>query len=78
MTTGYGPECLAIRDTGVAFPLRIWAHYYNRGPMGYGLGQLELVRHDGAGRLELEARPFVVMNDDAFVDLGTLDAPRKR
>lgn len=72
VTTGYGPECFAFRESATALPLRIQVHYYNRGPMGYGLGQVEIVRHDGRGRLELETRPFVVMNDDAFVDLGTL------
>ena len=46
------------------------AHYYSRGPMGYGMGLLRIVEHDGDGVLRFDQRPFVVMNDRAFVDLG--------
>jgi hypothetical protein len=49
------------------------AHYYARGPMGYGMGKLEIVEHDGKGGLTFEERPFVVMVDKAFVDLGTVE-----
>jgi hypothetical protein len=42
--------------------------------MGYGMGLLEIVRHDGKGHLAFEHRPYVVMVDGAFVDLGTVDA----
>jgi hypothetical protein len=41
--------------------------------MGYGMGKLEIVRHDGKGNLSFEERPYVVMNDQAFVDLGTVE-----
>ncbi len=70
VTTGYGPECFAIPGTANAFPYRISIHYYSRGPMGYGMGKVEILRHDGKGTLQFEQRPFVVMNDSAFVDLG--------
>ena len=40
------------------------------GPMGYGMGTLQVVRHDGKGGLTVEPRPFVVMADNAMVDLG--------
>ena len=39
--------------------------------MGYGMGKLEVIDHDGKGTLTFEERPFVVMEDRAFVDLGT-------
>ena len=42
--------------------------------MGYGMGVLEILRHDGKGGLAFEHRPYVVMTDGAFVDLGTVDA----
>jgi hypothetical protein len=73
VTTGYGPECFAIRDARGhrAGPYRLQAHYYSRGPMGYGMGKVEIIEHDGRGGLTFEERPFVVMNDRAFVDLGT-------
>ena len=75
MTTGYGPECFTIRGAREqrACPYTLQAHYYSRGPMGYGMGKLEIIEHDGKGDLSFEERPFVVMVDHAFVDLGTVD-----
>jgi hypothetical protein len=40
--------------------------------MGYGMGKLEIIEHDGKGSVTFEERPFVVMNDRAFVDLGAV------
>jgi hypothetical protein len=74
VTTGYGPECFTIRlpkERRVA-PYRLEAHYYSRGPMGYGMGKLEVIEHDGKGNLRFEERPFIVMVDQAYVDLGTV------
>jgi tetratricopeptide (TPR) repeat protein len=73
VTTGYGPECFTIRaEKGRrAGPYVLEAHYYSRGPMGYGMGKLEILDHDGEGNLTFEERPFVVMVDQAFVELGT-------
>lgn len=73
VTTGYGPECFTIFDPA-AFPYRLKAHYYRRGPMGYGAGMVQIIRHDGKGNLGFEDRPFVIMQDGAYVDLGTVDA----
>jgi tetratricopeptide (TPR) repeat protein len=75
VTTGYGPECFAIRGTPAAFPYRLEAHYYSRGPMGYGMGRLQILSHDGKGGMRFEDRPFVVMNDGAYVNLGSLEKP---
>ena len=75
VTTGYGPECFNVPGKAAAFPYKLEAHYYSRGPMGYGIGKLEIIQHDGHGTLKLAERPFVVMNDRAFVDLGILKAP---
>lgn len=72
VTTGYGPECFTIRapKDKRAGPYTLQAHYYSRGPMGYGMGKLEVIEHDGKGGLTVEHRPFIVMVDQAFVDLG--------
>jgi tetratricopeptide (TPR) repeat protein len=70
VTTGYGPECFAIKGKARAFPYRLQIHYYSRGPMGYGMGRLQIIQHDGEGGLKFEHRPFIVMNDGAYVDLG--------
>jgi tetratricopeptide (TPR) repeat protein len=72
VTNGYGPECFAIPKAPHAYPYRVFLHYYSRGPMGYGMGKLEIVYHDGRGNLDFEQRPFVVMNDGAYVDLGKI------
>ena len=74
VTTGYGPECFTIRTPprGRAFPYKLQAHYYSRGPMGYGMGKLQIIEHDGRGGLHFDERPFVIMQDSAFVDLGTV------
>jgi tetratricopeptide (TPR) repeat protein len=75
VTTGYGPECFTVRGAKAdrAGPYKLQAHYYSRGPMGYGMGKLQVVEHDGKGNLSFQERPFVVMNDHAFVDLGMAD-----
>ena len=39
--------------------------------MGYGMGLLQIVKHDGKGTLEFQDRPFVIMNDHAYANLGT-------
>jgi tetratricopeptide (TPR) repeat protein len=75
VTTGYGPECFTILDKPAAYPYKLQAHYYSRGPMGYGMGKLEIIEHDGAGNLRFEERPFVIMQDHAFVDLGVVQGP---
>jgi tetratricopeptide (TPR) repeat protein len=74
ITTGYGPECFTIRlpRKDRTYPYRLQAHYYSRGPMGYGMGKLEIIDHDGKGGLNFDERSFVVMVDQAFVDLGTV------
>jgi len=75
VTTGYGPECFTIQNKPTAYPYKLQAHYYARGPMGYGMGKLEIIEHDGEGDLRFEERPFVIMQDQAFVDLGTVKGP---
>ncbi|BDA79347.1 hypothetical protein LPTSP3_g22770 [Leptospira kobayashii] len=69
LTGGYGPECFRIINPK-AFPYRLEAHYYSRGPMGYGMGAMQVIRFDGEKKLDLETRNFVIMNDGAYVDLG--------
>ncbi|HRI55231.1 MAG TPA: hypothetical protein PLW65_34085, partial [Pseudomonadota bacterium] len=72
VTTGYGPECFTIPlpPGSRTYPYKLQAHYYSRGPMGYGMGKLEVLEHDGKGGLRFSQRPFVIMVDSAFVNLG--------
>lgn len=77
VTTGYGPECFTIPlpPAKRAYPYRLQAHYYSRGPMGYGMGKLQIIEHDGKGGLRFEERPFLVMVDHAYVDMGVVPRP---
>lgn len=72
VTTGYGPECFAVSEPSRrgAAPYRLRVHYYSRGPMGYGMGTVQVVKHDGAGGIAIEPQPFVVMADNAMLELG--------
>ncbi len=77
VTTGYGPECfhIPLDNKTRAYPYTLQAHYYSRGPMGYGMGKLQIVEHDGKGGLKFVDRPFIIMVDRAYVDLGTVPSP---
>ena len=75
VTTGYGPECFTIPGAQHAYPYALSAHYYSRGPMGFGLGTMMVIEHDGKGGLRFDDRPFVIMVDGAFVDLGVVKGP---
>jgi tetratricopeptide (TPR) repeat protein len=68
---GYGPEMFSVHKPD-AFPYKVGVHYYARGPEGVGLGTLQIVRADGHGNVSVEDRPFVIQNDQAYVDLGTV------
>lgn len=70
ITTGYGPECFAIPGTPKAGPYHLSIDYYSQGPMGFGMGLLQVQRFDGKGGLTFEDRPYVIMNDHAYADLG--------
>lgn len=72
VTTGFGPESFVIDGEPAAYPYRLGVHYYSRGPMGYGMGRVQVIRHDGKGNLELEVHPFVVMNDQAKLEVGVV------
>jgi hypothetical protein len=71
ITTGYGPECFTIPGRPSAGPYKISINYFSQGPMGYGMGLLQIIKHDGKGKLEFQDRPYVIMNDEAYVNLGT-------
>jgi hypothetical protein len=70
VTTGYGPECFTVPGSRRVLPYELSAHYYSRGPMGFGLGSMMVIDHDGKGGVAFSDRTFVIMVDGAFVDLG--------
>jgi len=71
ITTGYGPECFTIPGRPSAGPYKLSINYYSQGPMGYGMGLLQIIKHDGKGKLEFQDRPYVIMNSEAYVNLGS-------
>jgi len=71
ITTGYGPECFMIPNP-TAYPYTLKAHYYSMGPMGYGMGLLHVLNYTPKQGLKSEFRPFIVMQNDAFVELGEI------
>jgi len=77
ITTGYGPECFAIAGKARAYPYVMQAHYFARGPMGYGMGRVQVIEHDGSGDVRFAEFPFLIMKDKAFVELARLDGPLK-
>jgi len=74
ITSGYGPECFTISEPK-AFPYKMQAHYYNMGPMGYGMGVLHILDYKAKTGIHSEWRPFVVMKNGAFVELGKIVQP---
>src|SRR5262249_54061715 len=75
VTTGYGPECFALVNDAGAFPYRLQVNYFNRGPTGYGMGKLQIIEHDGAGKIQFDDRPFVLLRDRGTLDLGVVGRP---
>ncbi|HUS64348.1 MAG TPA: VIT domain-containing protein [Kofleriaceae bacterium] len=67
---GWGPEQATIDGPGARDGYQLWVDYTTRAMMGTAFGQLDIVSHDGGGRVRVETRPFVVMVEGAEVDLG--------
>jgi tetratricopeptide (TPR) repeat protein len=76
VTTGWGPECFATSASSPEF--RVFVHSYRQGPMGFGMGRVLSLHSDGKGKLRMGDHPFVVMQDRAYVDLGTLKPASER
>ena len=74
VTTGWGPECYATRSAHAR--LHVYVHSYRQGPMGFGMGRVVVLQSDGKGALRFDDKPFVVMDDRAYVDLGVVAASR--
>jgi hypothetical protein len=71
ISDGYGPEVFAV-DHPSAFPYRLAVSLVNKGPAGIAAGSVQIIRHDGAGNLTVEDRPFVIQEQSGVVDLGTI------
>jgi tetratricopeptide (TPR) repeat protein len=71
VTTGYGPEVFAFTATPSAGPYKIWLDYYAQGPMGYGMGMVQIQRFDPQRGITLDDRPYIIMTPHARADAGT-------
>jgi tetratricopeptide (TPR) repeat protein len=70
---GFGPEAFVIRGKAKA-SYRLQAILHDRGPSGYAMGALQILIHDGHGKLEFEERPFVIQTAGGRAELGQFRA----
>jgi hypothetical protein len=71
---GYGPEALSVVGERGARPAgRLVVRLARKGPMGHVMGVVDVIDRDALGHVTVTARPFVVMNEGAEVDLGAFD-----
>lgn len=74
VVTGFGSEGFVVYEPKAsAYALSV--DYYRRGVGGHGMGQVQIVHHDGAGKLRFESRPFVVMREHREFGLGVFEVP---
>lgn len=73
VTSGYGPEEFVLGTGAAGGPYQVFVQYYESGPMGFGMGKVDIVDHDGNGNVSVDTRPFVILNQDAAVHLGRID-----
>jgi len=67
---GFGPEAWISRSGKVPSAVSARVRYFDRGAMGYAMGTVSAVRHDGEGNLTFVDRPFVIMEARGSVELG--------
>jgi hypothetical protein len=75
---GYGPECFTMREPAArrTYPYRLSVRYARRGPMGFGMGTVQVIEHDGHGKVVFQHRPFLLMSDGGHLDLADVAAPQ--
>ncbi|MBL4688152.1 MAG: hypothetical protein JKY37_26415 [Nannocystaceae bacterium] len=72
--TGFGPEAWISRDHRRPAAVTARVRYFDRGAMGYAMGTVSAVSHDGNGHLTFTDRPFVLMEAVGSVELGRFRA----
>ncbi len=70
---GYGPESFTIEGEPRGYPYRIDVDYFRRGPMGHGLGALQIIQ-TGESQ-ETEVIPFVLMMEKGRARLKLMKGP---
>lgn len=76
---GYGPEAFVVRGAVAkrAYPYHLSIALPGKGSLGFAPASVEVIEHDGAGKLHFEERPFLVMNDHDGIELGEIVSPRE-
>ncbi|MEM6992156.1 MAG: AgmX/PglI C-terminal domain-containing protein, partial [Myxococcota bacterium] len=72
--TGFGPEAWIARGNKTPQAVTARVRYFDRGAMGYAMGTVSAIRHDGQGNLTFIDRPFVLMEAVGSVELGRFRA----
>ena len=70
-TEGYGPEARVFGDKRT-YPYIVNVFYAARRAMGHAMGAVQVLEHDGHGRLGFATLPFVLMNEGAGLDIGVI------
>jgi len=69
---GFGPESFLL-ENAARVPLELKVRQVRRGPQGFAMGKVAILRHDGSGKLVFDDRPFLIMNENATLPLGTIE-----
>jgi len=72
--TGFGPEAWISRGGKRPAAVTARVRYFDRGAMGYAMGTVSSIAHDGEGNLSFRDRPFVLMEATGSVELGRFSA----
>jgi outer membrane protein OmpA-like peptidoglycan-associated protein len=72
---GFGPEPLIVDDKAREYPYTVSVHYASRSAMGHAMGAVQVIEHDGHGRLGFATLPFVLMREGAALDIGAVTGP---
>jgi outer membrane protein OmpA-like peptidoglycan-associated protein len=75
--TGFGPEAFVISKRPAAYPYALTVRYSARASMGSSMGKVQVIEHDGQGKLRFEDRPFLLMTEGGLMDLGVVGAPTR-
>jgi len=71
--TGYGPEARVMQGDRMPAEVQASVRYFDRSSQGHAMGTVHIVSHDGQGRVRVQARPFVLMQQRGVLPLGTID-----
>lgn len=72
--TGFGPEAWISRGNDRPSAVSARVRYFDKGAMGYAMGMVSSISHDGQGKLTFHDRPFVLMEAVGSVELGRFNA----